>query len=88
MGHHLPLGFRTGHIEAEYVWLQGRMTPFPAWSQQFLALAHMTLLESCTGAEMWVAHLGLLGCAPCGYWSGHNPGKPLRKSPCICTEPL
>ncbi len=37
--------------------------PFPAWSQQFLALAHMTLLESCTGAQM--AHLGLSGCAPC-----------------------
>ncbi len=28
MGRHLPLGFRTGHIGAEYVLLQGRMTPF------------------------------------------------------------
>ncbi len=62
--------------------------PFPAWSQQFLALAHRTLMESCTDAQMWVAHLGLLGCAPCGCCSGHNPGKPLRRSPCTCAEPL
>ncbi len=77
----MPLGFRTGHIGAEYVLLQG---PFPAWSQQFLALAHMTLFESCTIAHMWVAHLGLLGCAPCGCWLVHNPGNPLRRS----AEPL
>ncbi len=44
----------------------------------------MTLLESCTGAQMWVAHLGLLGCTPCGCWSVHNPGNPLRRSPCAC----
>ncbi len=87
-GRHLPFGFRTGHIGAEYVLLQGRMTPFPAWSQQSLALAHMTLLESCTVAQMWVAHLGLSGCAQCGCLSVHNPGNPLRKSPCICAEPL
>ncbi len=62
--------------------------PFPAWSQQSLALAHMTLLESCTVAQMWVAHLGLSGCAQCGCLSVHNPGNPLRKSPCICAEPL
>ncbi len=40
--------------------LQGRMTPFS--SRQFLALAHMILLESCTTAHMWVVYLGLLGC--------------------------
>ncbi len=28
VGCYLPLGFRTGHIGAEYVLLQGRMTPF------------------------------------------------------------
>ncbi len=38
----------------------------------------MTLLESCTAAQMWVAHLGLLGCAQCGCWSGHSPRNPLR----------
>ncbi len=66
VGYYLPLGFRTGHIGAEYVLLQGRMTPFSRHGQQFLALAYITLLESCTGAQMWVAHLGLLGCALCG----------------------
>ncbi len=76
VGRHLPFGFRTGHIGAEYVLLQGRMTPFPAWSQQSLALAHMTLWESCTVAQMWVAHLGLSGCAQCGCLSVHNPGNP------------
>ncbi len=34
------------------------MTPFS--SRQFLALAHMTLLESCTATQMWVVYLGLL----------------------------
>ncbi len=28
VGRHLPLGFRTGYIGAEYVVLQARMTPF------------------------------------------------------------
>ncbi len=36
--------------------------------------------ESCTGSQMWVAHLGLLGCAPCGCRSGHNPGNLLQRS--------
>ncbi len=79
VGRHFAVWFRTGHIGAEYVLLQGRMTPFPAWSQQSLALAHRTLLESCTVAQMWVAHLGLSGCAQCGCLSVHNPGNPLRR---------
>ncbi len=48
----------------------------------------MTLLESYTVAQMWVAHLGLSGCAQCGCWSVHNPGNPLRRSPCTYAEPL
>ncbi len=37
---------------------------------------------------MWVVHLALLGCAPCGCWSVHNPGNPLRRSPFTGAESL
>ncbi len=40
VGRHLPFGFRTGHIGAEYVLLQGRMTPFSS----------MESTISCTGS--------------------------------------
>ncbi len=65
-------------ISGQSMWCyRAELPPFPAWSKQFHALAHMTLLESCIGAQMWVMNLGLLGCAPCGFWSGHNLGNHL-----------
>ncbi len=49
VGCHLPLGFRTGHIGAEYVLLQGRMTPFSS----------MESTISCTGSY---DAIGILYC--------------------------
>ncbi len=51
VGRHLLLGFRTGHIGAEYMLLQGRMTPFSS----------MESTISCTGSydgmvtETWMS---------------------------------
>ncbi len=49
VGHHLLLGFWTGHIGAKYVLLQGQMTPFSS----------MESTVSCTGSY---DAIGILHC--------------------------
>ncbi len=47
---------------------------FPAWSQQFLALAHMTPLESLYCRTNVGGAFGFVGMRTCGCWSVHNQG--------------